>query len=236
MEPKFLCIIPARGGSKGVKKKNIRLINGKPLISWTIEEALKSKYIERVIVSTEDTEIADISKSFGAEVVDRPQELALDTSSTMDVIFHALEEVKKQQHTPENIILLQCTSPLRKVRHIDEAILKFIENSESADSLISVSKQEHPPWWLKSLNENGILVDFINYDKMKFTRRQDFPEVFYINGAIYIIKTVKLYEYKSFQTDRTMPYVMKALEAVDIDTEMDFFTAEYLMKRQMNDL
>lgn len=230
MNEKILCIIPARGGSKGVKKKNVRPFNGKLLIGWTIEEAKKSKFINRVVVSTEDMEVSQASRNFGAEIIDRPEELAQDTSSTVDVVLHTLDVLKKEDYHPEYIILLQCTSPLRTVRHIDEAINYFLENVERVNSLISVCKEEHPPWWLKKIDRDGCLEDFLQYDKVKYARRQDFPDVFKLNGAIYIVKTKKFYEHRAFQIDKTLGYVMDYASSFDIDTETDFLVAEFIKK------
>ena len=228
----ILCIIPARGGSKGLKKKNVRLLNGKPLIAWTIDEAKKSKFIDKVIVSTEDLEIANISKEYGAEVIVRPVELAEDTSLVIDVVFHALDVFKAEGIIPEYVLLLQCTSPLRTVIHIDEAIQKFLDNIENSDSLISVTKVEHPPWWYKKMDSDGHLIDFIDYDKTKHVRRQDFPEVYDENGAIFIAKKDFLYKYREFETERIMSYVMDANASLDIDTEIDFFLVEHILRTQ----
>lgn len=156
---KILCIIPARGGSKGVKRKNIRDFNGKPLIGWTMEEAKKSTYIDRIIVSTEDGDIASVSSAFGASVMKRPVELAQDTSSTTEVILHILDEVARCGYTPEYLLLLQCTSPMRKAVHVDEAIRLLLENRGNFHSLISVTKESHPPFWLQQIDEEGCLID-----------------------------------------------------------------------------
>lgn len=229
---KMVCIIPARGGSKGVRRKNVKLLNGKPLIGWTIEEAGKSEYIDRIIVSTEDREISDTSKSFGAEVIDRPEELAQDASSTIDAAIHTLEVLKSRSCVPEYVMMLQCTSPLRRVMHIDESMGKFLSNKENADSLISVSKVDHPLWWYRMIDDTGYLKDLMEYDKNRLYRRQDFPGLYCLNGAIYIIKTQKLYEHKNFQTGKTLAYVMDRISAMDIDNEMDFMIAEFIMKNQ----
>lgn len=232
MKEKILCLIPARGGSKGVKRKNIKLLNGKPLLNWTIDEAKKSKYIDNIVVSTEDKEIADMVKYNNIEVIDRPSILAEDSSSTMDVIFHTLEILEKANYKPKFLLLLQCTSPLRKVKHIDEAIEIFLNNIDRADSLISVTKENNPPWWIRRIDDKEYLKKFIEYDKQKYTRRQDFPQVFRLNGAIYIIKIDQLYKYKDFETNRTIPYVMDSFSSIDIDTEMDFMFAEFILKTE----
>ncbi|MGE5328832.1 MAG: cytidylyltransferase domain-containing protein [Deltaproteobacteria bacterium] len=230
-DKKILCIIPARGGSKGVKRKNIRNINGKPLIGWIIDEAKKSRYIDRTIVSTEDNEILQTSAAFGAEVIERPMDLAGDTASSMDVVFNMLDVLKKQGYIPDFVLLLQCTSPLNRVDYIDEAIETLLKNQPYAESLVSVCKVEHPPWWLKKINENGYLEDVFEYDKKLLTRRQDFPDCYRENGAIYIAKTEKLYQYKGFETENMFPYIMDSESSIDIDTELDLEIADLLMKK-----
>ncbi len=228
---KVLCIVPARSGSKRLKNKNKRPLNGKPLIAWTLEEAKKSILIDRIVVSTDDEAISDISMLLGAEVVMRPQELASDTAGTVDVVKHALDWLKQKDYSAEHIILLQCTSPLRTAGHIDEALGRYLDNMGSIDSLISVTRAEHPPWWMKSIDRTGILTDFLEYDRDKYKRSQDFPDVYRINGAIYIVKASKLFEFNGFQTEKTLSYIMEPQFSIDIDTETDFMFAEFLMSR-----
>lgn len=230
----ILCIIPARGGSKGLPGKNLKELYGKPLIAWTIEEAKKSRYIGRIIVSTDDSEIKNVSEKFGAEVILRPTYLADDSSTTVDAIIHALNVLGESGYKPQYILLLQCTSPLRKLIHIEESIEKFLINKENVDALVSVTKIEHPPWWYKKIDKNGFIKDFIEYDHKKLTRRQDFPEVYNTNGAIYLIKTDKLFESRDFEAENTIAYVMDSLISIDIDTELDFILAETLLKINRN--
>ncbi|AOY75659.1 cytidylyltransferase domain-containing protein [Clostridium formicaceticum] len=225
-DEKILCIIPARGGSKGVKRKNIKPLRGKPLIGWTIDEAKKSKYIDRIIVSTEDEEIRRVSEKLDVEVLIRPEELAQDHTPSIDVVFHTLDELKEGGYVPDLVVLLQCTSPLRKAKHIDEALSMLIQNKKNADGIVSVTKEEHPPWWLKKVDEDGYLTDFLEDQDNKFTRRQDFPDVYRLNGVIYVTKTETLHKEKSFITNKTMSYVMDRNASIDIDTEEDFLLAE----------
>jgi CMP-N-acetylneuraminic acid synthetase len=228
---KVVCIIPARIGSKRLKNKNIRPLNGKPLIAWTLEEARKSHLIGKIIVSTDDQTIADIGMSYDAEVIKRPRELASDTAKTIDAVIHVLDCLKQLNYHADHVVLLQCTSPFRTRSHIDEALAKYLKNLENFDSLISVTKTEHPPWWVKSIGEAGQLVDIIKYDRQKYSRAQDFPDVYRINGAIYIAKVEKLLEFNGFQTARTLPYIMEPQFSIDIDSETDFMFAEFLMGR-----
>lgn len=223
----ILAIIPARGGSKGVYRKNIRDLNGKPLISYTIEAAKKSKYINRVVVSTDDIEIADISKKYGAEVPClRPSNLSGDISPTVDCILHMLNYLKETEgYIPTHIMLLQCTSPLRNFTHINEAVEKFIKCNESA--LISVCESEVNPYWT-NVFEGDVLKPFIK-DGYKIARRQDLPEIYRVNGAIYLIEAEIFLKEKTFQPSSLTGYIMDSYHSIDIDTELDFKIAEIVM-------
>lgn len=231
---KVLCIIPARGGSKGLIGKNTRQLLDKPLIAWTIDEAKKSKYIDKIVVSTEDAHIKEVSKQHGADVIDRPDSLSTDQASTTDVVFHSLKYLQDtKKYSPDYVLLLQCTSPLRNVHQIDEAIKKLLTNQINVDALISVTKEEHPPWWLRRINADGYLERYFDYDASMLNRRQDFIELYRPNGAIYLAKTNLFYEKKTFQTEKTLPYIMDNLSSIDIDTEYDFRWAEMVMKEKL---
>lgn len=223
----ILAIIPARGGSKGVYRKNIRDLNGKPLISYTIEAAKQSKYINRVVVSTDDIEIADISKKYGAEVPClRPSNLSGDISPTVDCILHMLNYLKEtEDYIPTHIMLLQCTSPLRNFKHINEAVEKFIKCNEKA--LISVCESEVNPYWT-NVFEGDVLKPFIK-DGYKIARRQELPEIYRVNGAIYLIETEMFLKEKTFQPSSLTGYIMDSYHSIDIDTELDFKIAEIVM-------
>ena len=224
---KILAVIPARGGSKGVPRKNIRLLNGKPLIAYTIEEAKKSKYIDRIIVSTEDKEIAEISTKYGAEVIERPAELARDDTPTVDVVLHLLDSLN--HYEPDIIILLQPTSPLRTYEDIDSALVLFINNN--CDSVVSVCEIEHTPYWSFKI-EDGYLKPIFGEEYLK-KRRQELPKVYIPNGAIFITTPDILKKYRSFYCERTVPYIMPIERSVDIDNEIDFLLAEILIKRRL---
>lgn len=224
-EHKIFAIIPARGGSKGIAGKNIRQLNGKPLICYTIEEALKLSYLNKVLVSTDDPLIAKLSKRCGAEIIERPDELAKDESPTIDAIFHAIDTIKDVcDH--DIIILLQCTSPLRNATDIDMALEKFIKND--CDSLISMCKVEHSPYWCFKFIDTKLVPLFADeYLKM---RRQELPDVYRPNGAIYITTVKNLYKNNGFDCDKMIPYIMPSERSIDIDEEIDFKLAELLIQ------
>ncbi|MFZ5354272.1 MAG: cytidylyltransferase domain-containing protein [Bacillota bacterium] len=232
MDRKILAIIPARGGSKGLPRKNIRLMLGRPLIAWTIEEAKKSKYIDRLVVCTEDKEITEMCCSLDVEIIRRPDDLATDSASVHDTILYCLNILKeKESYIPEHVMLLQCTSPLRKAVHIDEAIELLTRcNSEA---VVSVCREKHSPYWLKTVDEQGFTKDFLQYDKKSLVRRQDLPILYRLNGSIYISKTETYLNRKSFDGDGTQAYVMDSNDSIDIDDEIDFLVAELLLKRTL---
>ena len=223
-----LAIIPARGGSKGVPKKNIRLLAGKPLIAYSIEQAKESKYISRAIVSTENEEIAEIAREWNAEVIKRPKELARDDTPTIDVIIHVLDSLRKEEkYISDIVVLLQPTSPLRTSKDIDNAIELFL-NNQNCLSLVSVTEFDHPPFWAMEIEENLLKPIFgEEYFRM---RRQELPKAYRPNGAIFISTPRVLYEYKTFYTPKTIAYVMPPERSVDIDTEFDFLLAEFLIR------
>lgn len=226
-----LAIIPARGGSKGVARKNIKNLCDKPLIAWTIEEALKSKYIDRLVVSTEDKEIAEISRKYGAEIpFTRPKELAQDETPGIEPILHCVKWIiENENFYPDYTCTLQCTSPFRKAKDIDEALEIIIK--KDSDSIIGVCESEVSPYWMKKV-KNGKLKDFIE-DGPIYARRQDMPRIYRLNGAIYIGKTDILIKNKSWHTDNTIPYIMNRIDSIDVDDLVDFKFAEFLMKERI---
>lgn len=227
----ILAVIPARGGSKGVPHKNIRRLNCKPLISYAIEEAKKSRYIDKLIVSTEDGKIAALSKEFGAEVPFlRPSELALDSTPGIDPLLHAVNWFRDKGCNFDYIMCLQCTSPFRKYFQIDEAVEILIE--KNADSIISVCESKITPYWMKKI-EDGKLKDFLD-DHIFYARRQDTPKTYRLNGAIYMAKIKILLDSKNWHTENTIPYIMDDISSMDIDNMLDFKFAEFLMKEKYN--
>lgn len=218
----IIALIPARGGSKGVPRKNLRPLRGKPLIAYSIVEALKSERIDVVFVSTEDGEISRVSEELGAEVIERPARLAQDETPTLDVVLQALEELETVGRSVRCVVLLQPTSPLRKARDIDEAITLFL--AEDCDSVVSVCKSNHPPQWMLTI-EDGYLKPLFGETSLNL-RRQSLPETYAPNGAIFVSTPSDLRANQSFYTPRSLPYLMPAERSVDIDTYFDLRVAE----------
>ena len=220
----FLAIIPARGGSKRLPRKNILDLNGKPLIAWSIEAGLDSKYIDKVVVSSDNNEILDIAQKFGADVIVRPKELASDTATTFDTIKHTIRSLEQYDY----IVLLQPTSPLRNSKHIDEAI-ELLEKKD-ADSVVSVCEMEHSPLWSNTLDVSLSMKGFLR-DEVLNKRSQDLENYYRLNGAIYICKTDKLLDKKSFfLKDNIFAYIMDRESSIDIDEKIDFDLANMYIK------
>jgi CMP-N,N'-diacetyllegionaminic acid synthase len=230
---KPLVIIPARGGSKGVPKKNIKLLHGKPLIQYTLEGALAVFKKELIFVSTDDIEIKSVVEQLGFPVPYlRPDELATDTSSTYDVLTHTLSMFEKKGYFADTIILLQPTSPFRSAKHISEAVIDYQE--EAVDMLVSVKEAKSNPYFvLFEEDEYGYLTKSKNGD---FVRRQDCPPVWEYNGAIYIIDVKALKAQKSLNFSKIRKYVMDGFSSVDIDTMLDWQIAEFLLKEKIKTL
>jgi len=222
----FLAIIPARGGSKRLPRKNVLDLEGKPLIAYSIEAALESKYIDKVVVSSDDSEILEVSQKFGATILTRPDFLATDISSTFDAIEHTIEHYNNYDY----IVLLQPTSPLRTTKHIDESI--ELLQSKDGDAVISVTQMEHSPLWSNTLDENGSMIDFIS-DEIKNKRSQDLETYYRLNGAIYICQKDRLLSEKCFfLKDDIFAYKMDNENSIDIDEEIDFELAKLYMEKR----
>ena len=226
---RLLALIPARGGSKGIKNKNIIDLCGKPLIQYTIDAAKRSKYIDDVVVSTDSETIADVARKCGAEVPFlRPVELATDTSKSIDVVVHAVDFLKKQGREYDCVIFLQPTQPLRTVEDIDLAINTFYANGRK--SLVSVCEVENHPILIRSI-KNGILEHLLSCGSDY--RRQDMPNYYCVNGCIYI-NAIEEINSKLSQNDNIVPFVMSSERSVDIDEEMDLRKAEFYLSLKKN--
>jgi CMP-N-acetylneuraminic acid synthetase len=232
---KILAIVPARSGSKRLPGKNTKVLNGKPLIQWTIESALGIDEISRVIVSTDCQYIANIAMQSGAEVPFlRPKELSTDTSSSSAVIKHALDYYKDQGEIFDYVLLLQPTSPIRNKKNNEQAIALL--RTKKADAIISVCKCEHPPLWSDILPESMSMERFIS-DKMKDSHSQNLPQSYRLNGAIYLSKVSRFYkEGTLFLSSNTYAYIMDNESSVDIDHNLDFLFAEVVLRCKENNV
>lgn len=229
---KILAIVPARGGSKRLPQKNILSIAGKPLIRWTIEAGLGSKYIDRLIVSTDNADIADIARSCGADVpFIRPESLSFDNTTSFEVIDHCLSWVKKNEENEyDYIILLQPTSPLRNNKNIDAAFKLLF--SKKAQAVISLCETEHSPLWSNTIGNDLSMRDFLRPDINK-TPSQNLPVFYRLNGAIYICETKALLMEKNlYLKDNIYAYTMSKKNSIDIDDQIDFDLAELYLKKQ----
>lgn len=228
LDRKILGIIPARSGSKRVPGKNIRIVVDKPLIAYTIIEAKKSEYIDKLIVSTDSPEIAKISEKWGAEVPFlRPKNLAKDATDIIDVIIHALNYLEsKENYIPDLIVLLEPTSPLRTNKDIDSALKKHIETD--ADSVVSVVKGDnrHPLKAKKIIKDQ--IYDYI-FEEKKIMRSQDLPEVYFRNGAYYSVKRDILIAKKTLYGKIIRPYIMPNERSIDINEEIDLKLVELIL-------
>jgi len=225
---KTLAVIPARGGSKGIPKKNIISVGGKPLIAWTIESA-KNAGVSRVFVSSDSDEILEIAEKYGAEIAKRPSNLSGDKIGSEVALWHALEHLKNtEKFMPDMAMLLQPTSPLRGSGDIKNA-LKLFSKDKTATALISVCETDNK--YLKSflLNKKKYMHGIHN-DEFPFMSRQYLPKLYMPNGAIYIVKE-KAFKKKSLFTDKTISYVMLKERSIDVDTMEDIAVVEeYLLK------
>jgi CMP-N,N'-diacetyllegionaminic acid synthase len=228
----ILGLIPARGGSKGIPGKNIYPLAGKPLLAYTCEAAHQSKQLQRVILSTDSQEIADVGARYGVDVPFlRPEQYAQDNTPSIDVVLHTLEWLKKNENwMPDIVVLLQPTSPLRGAVHIDQALLMF--HDQQAETVVSVVKVPHrfSPYTIQKLHD-GLLRDFweqdVSFDRF---RRQDIPELYARNGpAVLITRTDVLQHSKSFYGSRIIPYIMEEKYSIDIDDMSDLHLAEFML-------
>lgn len=225
---KILAIIPARGGSKGVPRKNIKMLAGKPLIAWTIEEAKKSKYIDMCIVSTEDQKIKSVAEKWGGNVpFMRPIELAQDDTPGIEPVLHAIKMLSGYDF----VVLLQATSPLRTVEDIDGAIAYCLD--KSYESCVSVTEVEHSPYWMYQMDKQKHLQPILKIEKEKSYQRQKLPKVYQLNGAVYVASVDCVQRERSFIGAETLGYVMPQERSYDIDTMMDFQVAEVLMQKRL---
>lgn len=222
---RVLAVIPARGGSKGIPRKNIKNLSGKPLIGWTIDAAKSSKYIDRLILSSEDDEIIKTAQDLGCEVpFKRPFELAKDKTHGIKPILHALEQSPGYDY----VMMLQPTSPLRLTDDIDECIEKIID--EKAKSCVSICEPSKSPYWMYNINLKSELSPILPEFSL-IPRRQDLPSVYALNGAIYIAEVNWLQNNRNFISKETIGYIMPQERSFDIDTILDFEICEHILSK-----
>jgi CMP-N,N'-diacetyllegionaminic acid synthase len=230
-----LAITPARGGSKGIPRKNIKCIAGKELIGWTLESGKQSKYIDHFIVSTDDQEIADVARNFGVEAPFlRPEALAADTSGSVDVILHAMEWMEMNRAIKADIVvMLEPTSPLRDSTDIDQALEQFVACDEN-ESLVGVARVEsgHPDFLCKI--EDGYIVPYAG-ERFVFKRRQEIEDCYFFEGSIYISRSESLRLRRSFYHERTVPFILPKWKAPEIDDMVDFLLIERLLELRKNE-
>ncbi len=230
-----LAVIPARGGSKGIKRKNLIEINGLPLVAYSIRHALASRLVNRVIVSTEDEEIKEVSLKHGAEVPFlRPSELAEDHVLDWPVFEHVLKELRdREQYRPDFIVHLRPTAPYRKPEWIDEAV-SLLRGNKEADSVRSVHKPAQHPYRVFRINSLGFLEPIMKHEHEEphLLRRQDHPDMYYYNCVIDVTAPHTVLDLKSMTGTRILPYVMDADDVLDIDSERDLKIARCLMEEK----
>jgi pseudaminic acid cytidylyltransferase len=225
-----LCVIPARGGSKRLERKNVRNLNGKPLLAYTVEAALESGVFDRTIVSTEDEEIADIAREYGATVpFQRPAELATDTAQVVDVVDHVIEYYDDCDETFEELGVLFPTSPLRTAADVRDAYQLFCDRAD-ASFLMSVTEYQYSP--VQALQErDGMLTPYWDNDEVVTSRSQDQPDLVVSNGAIYFMETDAYRTQRTFYGDSLIGYRMPPERSVDIDEQFDLELAEFILNR-----
>lgn len=227
---KILAIIPARKGSKRLPEKNIKLLLGKPLIAWTVEQACQCNYFDKVIISTDCEKIAKIGKYFGADVPFlRPAELSKDDSSSMDLVHHALNYYSLRGEIFDIVVLLEPTSPLRKNQNLNQAMKLFIEKLSSYDSLISVGKIERElPSVIKKIDNRNILSAFLK--KEETDNHKEKLEAYFPYGVIYAVKVSMLSKDNTFYQEKSLPYIIERWQNFEIDDLVDFLCVEKMME------
>jgi CMP-N,N'-diacetyllegionaminic acid synthase len=226
----FIAIIPARGGSKGLPGKNIKNLCGKPLIAWSIQSGLKSRYLDKVVVSTDYKNIANISKEYGAEVPFlRPEYLATDTATTFDVVKHVIGYYQdKENILYDFVVLLEPTSPLRNDNDIDRMIEKSVEDACDIDSVISIGEVHEHPSIMKKIVGGRYLDNFCENMEMKY-RRQDNDVAYFPYGVAYIVKTDSFLKEKTFYTKKCGFHKIQRYQCYEIDDMYDFLAIENIL-------
>lgn len=231
-DKKILAVVTARGGSKGLPGKNVKELNGKPLIAWTIGQIKKSEYLDRAIISTDSKEIAKVSEDYGIAVPElRPSELAQDDTSSMDVLVYIISKLEKQEEFFDYMILLEPTSPLRKKGDIDRMIEIAVDNPQ-ADGVISLGRvhQEHPSI-IKMLSNDGFIVPYVSNLKISYQRQLE-DAAFFPYGVGYLMKVERFKETHSIYMEKMLPYYIERWQNYEVDDIYDFKCIETIMKME----
>lgn len=236
-DPNFIAIIPARGGSKTIKNKNLISLNGKPLIAYSIEAAKKSRFLNRIIISTDDREIANVAEDYGADVpFFRPDKFAQDNSPDRDVLRHCINWLEQNEnYIPEYVAYLRPTTPFKNETHIDNCFqkLRSISNATSLRSITPVEGVFHPYWMYKKTSE--FIEPFINtVDPKDYYQRQLLPNCCRLNGVVDILRSSVFMDFNDIYGNNIAYYEIEELEAIDIDTKQDLYFAEYMLSKKTN--
>jgi CMP-N-acetylneuraminic acid synthetase len=229
VSPRVLGVVVARGGSKGLPRKNVLPLAGKPLVVHTIEAARGARRLDRVVLSSEDAEIIAIARAAGCEVpFTRPADLAGDRSSTVDVALHALDWLAgREGWLADVVVMLPATAPLRRASHVDEAVARLLDDP-AAEAVVAVTAPDYPPYWM--LTERDGRLAWLFPEGAKVDHRQDLPAAWRPNGSIYAVRTAVLRARRTFYPAATAPYAMPREASVNIDTALDFQLAELLAR------
>lgn len=228
---KVLALIPARAGSKGLPGKNIRPLHGKPLLAWPIEAAKSSRYVDRVVVSTDSEEFARIAREYGAEVpILRPAELAADTSPSSAAVIHMLDYLAIQGHVFDYLVLLEPTSPLTEGCDVDAALEMLHTQRDQGDALVGVTElvTSHPAFAVKR-DDRGRIEPYAAVDFTRLPRRQDIDPLYALDGSLYVSAVDRYRETLSFCHDRTLSHLMPAYKAHEVDSLVDFICIEAIL-------
>jgi len=227
----ILAVIPARGSSKGIPRKNLVELAGHPLVYYTIVAAMGAPSVAMTVLSSEDDEILEVARGLGAHPLRRPEHLSTDSASSESVVEHAILEMIRAGHQFDAVLLLQPTSPLRNSKDIEDAVKDFEGMDEANAALISVYEPEHSPYKAFTINNRHYLEALFG-SQTPFARRQDLPQAYYANGAIYLVKVGYFLKSGSLFSEHTRPFTMDRSRSIDIDTRADILAAEHFLSLQ----
>lgn len=231
---RVLAIVPARSGSKGLPGKNLRLLDGRPLVAWPVSVALRAASVDRVIISTDDVAIAEAARNAGADVpFMRPAHLAHDTASSMDVILHALDILASQGQEYEYVILLEPTSPLTEASDVEAALSRLRAAGTAADAIVGICRVEatHPEYDVRR-DRSGLISPYAVQDFKSLRRRQDLEEIYFLEGSLYISRVEAFRRYKTFYHERTLGYEVPRWKSLEVDDIFDFIMVEAVVRQR----